>query len=558
MGDDPRPGPGPLTAPETRHSPWATVHTRRTVLAVVHNVTAATRLLDVLGVVGGDERVQLVFTVIGSSAFTDGTDDFLLDCGIVPTPWDEAVKAPVDLVISASYGGDLQLLKAPVVVVPHGMGYNKYLRRAGSDQPGQVFGLSPEWLLHDGQLIPELVVLSHPEQLDRLRLASPAAAEKALLAGDPCLDRMLAAAPLRPVYRRALGVGDGQKLVMVSSTWGDASLFGQDPALIRRLAARLPLDEYRIVVALHPNVWAWHSSWQISRWTEDCRRSGVRVLPAREGWQAALVAADVVIGDHGSVTFYGAAVGRPVLLASAPHDRVDPRSPIAMLLRTADRLHPTDDLPGQIERVTAGHDPARWRAITDLASSTPGRSGELLREAVYRLLGLDEPPWPADSRAAAVPPAQERTVTARLVRAEPDDDGTRIVRLPAEVSMASGPVTDGHVVVDAREPLRRWLDLADVVVVDDDADLAAVLDGLPGCLLGTAPLGPDRRDWVVRTRDGRGLRFSGFSAAPGQDGRVWASVVYAWLAGGRDLGDLPGRSRVRLGGRVVEAVVSPC
>src|SRR5690348_769695 len=53
-----------------------------------------------------------------------------------------------------------------------------------------VFGLSPEWLLHDGRPIADLTVLSHPEQLARLRTACPEAARTAVLAGDPCYDRM--------------------------------------------------------------------------------------------------------------------------------------------------------------------------------------------------------------------------------------------------------------------------------------------------------------------------------------------------------------------------------
>jgi hypothetical protein len=58
-------------------SPWLTVRTARDVLAVVHNVTAATRLLDVIDLVANDLRVQTRFTVPPYSAFVDGTERFL-------------------------------------------------------------------------------------------------------------------------------------------------------------------------------------------------------------------------------------------------------------------------------------------------------------------------------------------------------------------------------------------------------------------------------------------------------------------------------------------------
>lgn len=93
---------------------------------MVHNVTAATRLLDVLPLVATDSRIQVVFSVIGSSAFTTGTADFLLNSGVTLIPWDRVPDHDIDLAIAASYGGNLQELQSPLIVLPHGMGYNKY------------------------------------------------------------------------------------------------------------------------------------------------------------------------------------------------------------------------------------------------------------------------------------------------------------------------------------------------------------------------------------------------------------------------------------------------
>jgi hypothetical protein len=109
-----------------RHSRWRTASTERTVLAVVHNVTAATRLLDVLPLVAADQRIQVIFSVVGSSAFTAGTENFLLASGAALIPWDRVPDHNVNLAIAASYGGNLQEPQAPLIVLPHGMGYNKY------------------------------------------------------------------------------------------------------------------------------------------------------------------------------------------------------------------------------------------------------------------------------------------------------------------------------------------------------------------------------------------------------------------------------------------------
>ncbi|MEU9122913.1 hypothetical protein AB0C96_24135 [Streptomyces sp. NPDC048506] len=118
---------------------WRTVGYRRTVLGVIHNVTSATRLLDLLSVFDGDPRVQVFFTSTGSSPFAEGIEEFAAARGFRLMPWHEARGTTFDLAISTSRGGDLQELSAPLIGAPHGAGYNKKLSRepgAGSREPG--------------------------------------------------------------------------------------------------------------------------------------------------------------------------------------------------------------------------------------------------------------------------------------------------------------------------------------------------------------------------------------------------------------------------------------
>jgi hypothetical protein len=539
------------------------------VLAIIHNITAATRLLDVLELLSEDERIQIVFTITGSSAFTEGTDRFLLGHGIRLHEPDRLGELEIDLAIAASFGGELELRGVPKVILPHGVGYNKYLtrkagkpesrkagkpesRKAGKPESRKaVFGLSEEWLYDSrGELAADVLVLSHHEQRDRLVRSCPDAANSALVAGDPCLDRMLASEPLRSVYRRAFGAGDGERLILLSSTWGQDSLLARHPEAIREMAA-LPLDEHRVVVALHPNIAAWHSSWQVERWLADCERAGVSVLPPLEGWRAALVAADLVIGDHGSVTFYGAALGRPVMLACAPEDTVAPDSAVGRFLRAAPRWTPGRHLAEQAATVLREHDPATLRPITDLASSAVGESASLLREAFYRLLDLPEPRHPADVRAVPVPAGEHREVAAQLVRAElVSDTEVEITRYPAELLSANGVLPPGtHLVSSVEEPTRRTLELAEIIVVPDPSDAVAVLRSLPGCALATGRQ-PDGR-WEVVAPGGQRVGFDGMP----QNGRLCASLVHAWLASGRKLADLPPRMSMRYGPRRTEVAI---
>src|SRR5215475_14579260 len=85
-------------------------------------------------------------------------------------------------------------------------------RKPETGKPVPVFGLGPDWLLHKGRLIPSTLVLSHSEQRKRLARACPEALPAALIAGDPCFDRILLSRPLRETYRHAFGLADDQRL----------------------------------------------------------------------------------------------------------------------------------------------------------------------------------------------------------------------------------------------------------------------------------------------------------------------------------------------------------
>ncbi|MEU3217244.1 hypothetical protein [Streptomyces sp. NPDC006971] len=106
---------------------WVTRGACLRVLVVVHNVTAATRLLDVLPLFDDDLRIQLLATCTGSSAFMSGTAELLAETGVPVLPWEQAVETRVDLAVSASFGGQLDVFSGRLAVLSHGVGYTKRL-----------------------------------------------------------------------------------------------------------------------------------------------------------------------------------------------------------------------------------------------------------------------------------------------------------------------------------------------------------------------------------------------------------------------------------------------
>jgi hypothetical protein len=115
-------------------------------------------------------------------------------------------------------------------------------------------------------------------------------------------------------------------------------------------------------------------------------------VPPDEGWRAALVAADHVLGDYGSVTGYAATTGASILLADNPDQPLLPGSPAEVLARHTPRWQPSRPLLPQLSASVEARDATGLPGVVrQLLSSRPGRTGYILRRTMYRLLGIPEP-----------------------------------------------------------------------------------------------------------------------------------------------------------------------
>ncbi|WP_409493132.1 glycosyltransferase [Amycolatopsis sp. cmx-11-12] len=546
----------PVKVPISLQAPhWITVEPERLVLVVAHHVTSLLRLLDVITVFDSDPRVQVVFSWNGSDPFQHDVHRLLEHLGTVVIPWHQAIDTEFDLVIAANHGG-LTEMTAPLVVLPHGAGYGKNSPGNRKPETGNrsVFGLSPEWLLYDGRPIATSLVLSHEEQLARLEAATPAAVETAVVAGDPCFDRMLRSTHLRDQYRAQLGLAPGQKLVTITSTWWKRSLMGTWPSLFREVLACLPSDEYRVAATIHPNVWHGHGPWSVHTWLADCERAGMLLVPPEEGWQAMLIASDLVVGDHGATTCYAAGLLRPVLLAAFPEEDVAAGSPADLVGHVAPRLRRRASLRDQLEDALH-QDVEPYRVVRDSVTSCPGESTARLRTLFYRHLTLPEP-----AAAALVPviPVDalnvmgrpERTAD-RVVCSFDEVTTARLARYPADVVSARSSVAidDTFLVAHEDHPQRALLDEAEVVLIGPTADaLEDALRRFPGAALAVTT----GENCVVRVRGG------GQIVLDTTDPVVAGSLIHTWLLAQRPLRELPPVITVIAGPRVVKVrITSP-
>jgi hypothetical protein len=398
-------------------------------------------------------------------------------------------------------------------------------------------------LLYDGTPIADTLVLGHESELTRLAELTPAATDIAFVAGDPAYDRMIASTHLRSRYRRALGIEPGQKLVALCTTWSLRSLLGSWPSLFREVIACLPHDEYRVVGLIHPNIWHGHGPWMVHTWLADAVRAGLLLPDPAEGWQAALVASDVIVGDHSATSCYGACLDLPVLLAGYSDADVAPGSVGALLGASAPRLTRREPLRAQIDRAITEHRPGTFAPLTRLISSHPGQAITRLRALCYAHLDLPEPT--TEPVTPVIPPelvtaGRRGSVHAdHVVCAAAGPQTFAVSRYPADVETL--PTESGHLdaaVLIAHEdyPQRALLNRATVVLAattDRPAEARAALgDALrrhPAATIAATTMG-DHGLLLVRDH--------GLIEASGADAAIAAAVVCEWLmTHGPDLPD---------------------
>ncbi|WP_447006049.1 hypothetical protein ACRAKI_06015 [Saccharothrix isguenensis] len=364
------------------------------VLAVVHTVTSGQRLLEAVELIETDTRVQVVFTQ-APDVFANGVADFLKSTGGLVLPWELVAREKFDLAVAAAYGG-LHEVHAPLVLLPHGAGYGKSFTTGGEPV---VYGLDAQRLLHNGRVLASALVLAHEDEREVLRRQCPQALDVAVVAGDPCYDRLVASLPHRDRYRAALGAEPGQQVVVVSSTWGLDSLFARFEDLVPTLLEELTPQGFRVVALVHPSAWFGHGRRQVDAWLAECRDAGLVVVGPHVDWRAALIAADHVVADHGSVGVYAAAIGRPVVLVDAPvRIATSAGSAQELLRRTAPRYRPGRPMRQQFSEAAA-RAAELGDAVRERLTSQPGRSSAELRRVMYGLLDIPEP-----GRHRAVPP----------------------------------------------------------------------------------------------------------------------------------------------------------
>ncbi|QSB05682.1 hypothetical protein [Natronoglycomyces albus] len=551
-------------SPVTSHQSPATVPAERHILLTGRTLQALARLhFDVRPLLATDSRLRLTYSTHPGSQFESGARQLSNQLTHTVIPWSEVNALQPDLTISASAHHDLPDLPGKLLLLPHGAGHGR--RRTGIDG---VSGVSADQLRgHSGNL-PDALALPGVAARDRLAIDFPEALPKAAVIGDVCLERLRGSAHCRSQYRRHLGIGE-RTLVVVASTWGPHSAYAANPSLPRRLLAQLPSDDYAVAFIPHPNVGTEHRG-PLPELQRPACENGLIMPIAQEGWRALLIASDIVIGDHGSVTLYAAALDKPIALASFGSAEIPAGEPLRAFGATAPRFTTDTSWLGQLESLRDDPPSGRYREFTDQilyepesarqtrsASDTPAA---LLTEMIYDLLDLDLPEYrwrptllespslerecrPTSSWMVRVRLKQQQVTWRRYPLAaweeSPDldeaGDGFASAHQVSDVATRRPEWREAPVLLHHRQPVAVW---------EADAVLAEMVEHHPLCSVASVRVGENRSIVITRARPRQDSWRFEFTAEPGPLAAaaldICASALY-WHLHRRDLAEFPSR-----------------
>lgn len=365
-----------------------TIHAERRILIVANGELVLMRLANLARSILADMRLQVVFTIpVPRFRCSTRLEELVTRLRLPYLSWDRAVREHFDLAISSSALEELPDLTCPMLILSHGPGHTKAISLASRSATHE------DWLSRRRENRPYREILL--ASIEERGLFPDDAACAFTAVGDVEFDALLASRGRRPRFRDALGTGD-RTLVTLSSTWHDNSLFGRSPRLVEELLATFPANRYCFALILHPSVWITHGEWQVETWLRNALRAGLRLIPYDRGWHAAVLAADRVIGDFGSVSLYSNMLDIPTCFYRISEHDVNPELTVvreALGGRQARGTQDVLDFIGEGDPTPAPGEDARRRAFANL-----GHAAESLARVVYQRIGL---PYDAGSVGAS-------------------------------------------------------------------------------------------------------------------------------------------------------------
>ncbi|HEX6356041.1 hypothetical protein [Actinophytocola sp.] len=371
-------------------------------LVVVHTIPSATRLWPIYCMLAQANSGVVWDFVVAPDRYNAPVLRFLADRGVVVVSWEDLVKGDqrrYGIALAAARDG-LELLRMPVIQIAHGALREKWTplsAGAGVLMPRTRYGTGVDFGVHQGRTVARYLVQAHRDEVDAL---DPELRSIAWTLGDPMVDQFDGHLDMRESFRADLDIGCGQRLVTVTSTAGRHCLWRDWPELLHRLVTELPQHRYQVIAILHPHLWYAFGEDLLNALRPSLRR-GLRVVRPDDDWPVPVIAADWVLGDHGSVFHYATRSSAALLTAAFHHPSVYPGSARSELGRLVPSLSRMDQIEARLIEVAHPDVRRLYAHAGERLSSEPGAFAANVRRLVHDVLKVREP-----TVSACLPPLE--------------------------------------------------------------------------------------------------------------------------------------------------------
>ena len=360
----------------------------RHVLCVAMNELGLQKLVRFRDIFDGDDR--LAFTVSDSPRGHQaraGIKEWCEGEDVPYLPFAAARKRVWDLVVFADHDAmDRFPVCVPKVRIPHGIGGSKLV-------DGVPYRHDPHWVEYRGRGFYTRMFEASEYAVRMAVQHNPKLKGVAVAVGDLAADRMLALRPDREDIRTSMGYSESDFVILLQSTYGETSLMeslGRD--LISRCVTLAEKTGWRFILQTHPHHWtgpraAMHPFGQFLLDHED--KPAVTVIRGGEDWAPAMVASDMVITDHTSLSMTYALLEKPMLYVDVPGTILVQREPRQRLAEALPKLSAPENLAADLEYARRHFPRDQVAEIAKDILSYPGESASRIREEVYSLLRLN-------------------------------------------------------------------------------------------------------------------------------------------------------------------------
>lgn len=274
----------------------------------------------------------------------------------------------------------------PKVFIGHGIYGSKLI-------DGVPYLHDPHWIEHRGRVFYTRMFESSDYAVECAIRHNPDLRGIAVAVGNLDADRVFALVSEREQIRAGMGYGSEDLVILLQSTYGETSLMesiGRE--LIAACAAGAAEHGWKFILQTHPHHWTGpyaeeHPYGNVLLEREGER--GITVLHHDEDWAPHMIASDMVITDHTSLSMTYALFGKPMLFVEVPGTTLIEGNPGERLARILPKLSDPDNLVADIERAMRDFPREQVADIAKDILSYLGEAAQRVRTEAYQLLRVE-------------------------------------------------------------------------------------------------------------------------------------------------------------------------